>query len=133
MRQPTRFASLVVGVIVGVSFVLSCGDDSSVRADADSCNCPAAEPPIPARIVNASNTQDIAANARGGQGVGCPAGAKLLTGSCTTATLNPLRDVTLEQSGFYEDTEEGWHCRFKNNENAPVTVKVTIRCLMEAP
>lgn len=130
MRKTPHLVTLLSGAVAGICFVLACGDDSSTHADAGSC--PPAEPPIAGRIVTKSLTSDIAANARGLANTACPTGAKLLTGSCTTATLNPLRDVTLEQSGFFEDSYEGWGCFFKNNENAPVTIKVSIRCLMPA-
>jgi hypothetical protein len=120
---------LIVGLLAGVVLVVSCGDDSPGRVDAATCNC---EAPIAGRIVIVNQTQVIPGNARGGQGGGCPTGAILLSGSCTTETINPLRDVTLEQSGFYEQ-EDGWNCEFKNNEATPVTIKVSVRCLMPTP
>lgn len=129
MRTSSNVVFLIAGVIAGVAFVLSCSDDSPNHADAATCDCPAAEAPIAGRIMVVSNTRVIAANARGGEGIGCPAGAALLTGSCTTQSVNPLRDVTLEQSGFYEN-EDGWACFFKNNEATPVTIKVSARCLV---
>lgn len=130
MRLISNFVLLFAGMVAGVALVLSCSDDSPSHADAATCDCPAAEPPIATRIVIRSGTDTIAANARGGQGVACPQGAVLLTGSCTTETLNPLRDVTLEQSGFHEVAGDGWNCMFKNNEATPVTIKVSVRCLM---
>lgn len=133
MRLTPHFASLVAGMLAGVVLVLSCGDDSPNRADAASCDCPASEPPISGRIMNVDATQVIAPNSRSGQGAACPQGAVLLSGSCTTEAANPVRDVTLEQSGFYEaDTANGWNCWFKNNENMPVTIKATARCLVPA-
>lgn len=133
MRLTFHFASLVGGVLAGVVLVLSCGDDSPSRADAASCECPASEPPISGRVMNFDATLVIAANSRGAQGAACPQGATLLSGSCTTETLNPIRDLTLEQSGFHEpETASGWMCFFKNNENMPVTVKATARCLVPA-
>lgn len=131
MRLNFHFASLVGGLLAGVVLVLSCGDDSPTRADAASCDCPASEPPLSGRITNIDVTQEIAPNSRGGNGAACPADAVLLSGSCTTAVINPIRNVTLEQSGFYE-SGNGWHCEFKNNENTPVTIKATARCLVPA-
>ncbi len=73
----------------------------------------------------------IPANDRGSQGAQCPQGALRLEGSCTTETLNPVRDVTLEQAGFYEPNDTvGWNCFFKNNEATPVTIKASVVCLM---
>jgi len=75
--------------------------------------------------------QPIAANNRGGQSAKCPEGALRLSGSCTTATINPGRDVTLEQSGFYDASDQvARNCLFKNNEAAPVTIKASVTCLM---
>lgn len=123
--------TLFAGIVAGVALVLSCGDDSHAHADA-ACTCPAAEPPVAGRIMVASNTFTIAANAQSSNDVACPDGAELLSGSCTTATLNPAHDITVQQSGFYGD-EKGWSCAFKNNEAAPVMVKVSARCLVPAP
>ena len=132
MRSVSPLVALSAGVLAGIALVLSCSDDSPGHADAASCECPAAEAPIAGRITIVQQTFVVSANARGGIEGGCAPGATMLTGSCTTDTVNPLRDVTLEQSGFYAQ-ENGWYCRFKNNEAAPVTVKVSIRCLNPAP
>ena len=132
MHIASKVVTLVAGAVVGALLVIACSDDSPGRADAASCDCPPAEPPIMGRITVASLTTEIAANDRGGQGVSCPAGAELLSGSCTTDPPSPIRDVTLKQSGFYGDASS-WQCRFKNNETTPVTIKVSARCLTPAP
>lgn len=130
-------ALVTSGLMAGVITVLSCADDSPGNADAAACECPASEPPLTSaryQIVDVPAT--IAANDTGGQGAGCPVGTLFLAGSCTTATLNPLRDVTLQQSGFFDASDQGvqsWQCRFKNNEATPVTVKASVICLKPAP
>ena len=118
---------LVAGAIAGGGMMLSCSDDSPGNADA-ACGCPAAEPPLAGRVVIVDQTQVIAANSTGGQEAGCPEGAQLLSGSCKTDMLNPIRDVTLQQSGTSE-LGKGWSCRFRNNEAAPVTIRVSAICL----
>lgn len=133
MRIGSTIVSLASGLIAGVLLVVSCGDDSPGHVDAAGCDCPAAEPPIQGRIIFESQTAVIPPNGRGGQGTGCPEGSVRLTGSCTTEAVNPLRDVTLEQSGFYDvpgNRERGWSCEFKNNEATPVTIKVSVSCLL---
>ena len=76
-------------------------------------------------------TQTIDANSRGGTDAQCPQGGLRLEGSCTTADLNPIRDLTLEQAGFYQsDDLRSWSCKFKNNEAVPVTIKASVVCLM---
>lgn len=125
------FILVLAGLFAGVALVVSCSADSPSNADADTCNCPAAEPPIIGRITVVDAFQTIAANSTGGQGVECPERSVLLSGSCTTDTVNPLRDVTLSQSGFYDAGRE-WNCEFKNNEATPVRIKVSVRCLAPA-
>jgi hypothetical protein len=130
MRVTSSAASLVAGLLAGFVLVLSCSDDSPGNVDAATCDCPASEPPLAGRIMVVDQTQVIAANSRGLQGAVCPEGALRLSGSCTTADSSPLRDVTLEQGGFYQDTPRSWNCFFKNNEAAPVTIKASVVCLM---
>jgi hypothetical protein len=126
----TLFRIPVAAVMfAGAALMLSCSDDSSGAVDAAICDCAGAEPSIAGRVVIVNQTQSIAANSVGSQGTGCPEGAQLLSGSCTTATVNPGRDVTLQQSGFYGE-EQGWRCVFRNNEATPVTIKVSLICLM---
>lgn len=129
MRAIPSAVRFVAGALAGVVLVLSCSDDSPGKVDAGACDCPAAEPPIAGRIMIVDTTQVIAPNGLGGTDAGCPQGARLLSGSCTTNAVNPRRDVTLQQSGFYT-TEQGWTCEFKNNEATPVTIKASAICLM---
>lgn len=131
MRITSSIVSVVAGMVAGALLVLSCSDDSPGNADAASCDCPAAEPAFEGRIMVVDQTQIIAANSRSGTGAECPQGALRLSGSCTTAEVNPLRDVTLEQAGFYFSTDQrGWSCEFRNNEATPVTIKASVVCLL---
>ena len=131
MRVISSLVSLVAGVAAGTIMMLSCGDDSPGKVDAATCDCPAAEQPIAGRIMVVDQVQTIAANSRGLQSAKCPEDALRLSGSCTTAAINPRRDVLLEQSGFYNASDQvSWNCFFKNNEAAPVTIKASVTCLM---
>jgi hypothetical protein len=132
MHVTPSIGSLTMGMLIGICLVLSCGDDSPGNVDAAACDCPAAEPPLAGRIMVVDQTQIIPGNSRGGQGAGCPQGSLRLSGSCTTPDINPLRDITLEQSGFYSDTPRSWTCLFKNNEATPVTIKASVVCLIPA-
>ncbi len=73
----------------------------------------------------------IAGNDTGGQGAVCPAGSQIISGSCTTDFINPIREVTLQQSGFYDNGAGGWYCRFRNNEATPVSRPRAIAELIE--
>jgi hypothetical protein len=137
---------LVTGAASGVAFVLSCGDNLSVKANADAaidaakapdaaptCDCPPAEPPLAGRFVVVSNTETIAANDFGTQSALCPAGSQLISGSCTQDLLNPIPNLTLRQSGFFEAFPTEWWCSFRNNEPFPVTIRVSVICLKPTP
>jgi hypothetical protein len=137
---------LMTGATSGVAFVLSCGDNLSAKVNADAaidapkvldaaptCDCPAAEPPLSGRFVVFSNTATIGANAFGSQTASCPAGSQLISGSCTQDLLNPLRNLTLQQSGFFENSPSVWWCNFRNNEPFPVTIRASVICLQPAP
>ena len=129
MRITSSFALLLAGMLAGVVLVLSCGDDSPSKADAAACDCPTAEPLIAGRIKRFSNTQTIAADSTGYRSAGCPQGGLLLSGSCTNNESSGP-DLTLQQSGSYDDNQQGWECSFKNNSAVPVTIKATAICLL---
>ena len=134
---------LLSGATAGIAFVLACGDNLHLSADAaidtpktadaaPVCDCPAAEPPLAGRFVVFSQLQVIAGNDTSLQSVACPVGTQLISGSCTTDFINPIRDVTLQQSGFY-GPPSGWNCFFRNNEATPVTIRVSVICLKPTP
>jgi len=144
---------LMTGAASGIALVLSCGDNLSVKAIADAavdapkvadaapnvsdaaptCDCPTAEPPLAGRIVTISQLRTIPANDFSGQSAVCPMGSLLITGSCTQDPLNPYRNLTLQQSGFFPPYTTEWVCWFRNNESSPVTVRVSILCLKPMP
>ncbi|MGN6104477.1 MAG: hypothetical protein ACTHU0_05180 [Kofleriaceae bacterium] len=138
MRVVTTFLLFATGIAIGNS----CGDSSLARVDASvdapidspsaTCDCPAAEPPLDGRIVVVNDTWMIAANDTGTAEASCPSGARILSGSCTTEVRNPIRDVTVRRSGFFEG-ERSWGCDFRNNESTPVAVKSSVICLVPPP
>jgi len=131
----TRTASLALalaaGMAFGVAFVLSCGGDNRSAADAG-CSCPASEPPLAGRFITQSGARTIPGGMVGEAGATCPAGAQLLSGSCTSPQNNIPVDLVLIESGFTESPPtlpQGWLCTFKNNGTTPVDVKATVICL----
>lgn len=138
MRRMTSIAfTLAAGAAFGVAFVLSCSGDNHSLADA-ACSCPASEPPLAGRFITmVSATATIAAGTVDGTGVSCPAAAQLISGSCTTAILNPIpANLVLIESGFFDNPPtlpQGWTCEFKNTGATPIDVKATAICLKPAP
>lgn len=80
-----------------------------------------------------SLTRTIPANDFGGQTALCPAGSRLISGSCTQDLPNPYRNLTLQQSGFFEIAPPEWVCWIRNNEPVPVTIRASAICLKPAP
>lgn len=141
MRITNSILLVLCGIAIGITSTISCGDDVSGNVDARPpdgapdaavCDCPPAEKPLTGRFVVVTQTGEVPASDHIPVSANCPAGAQLVSGSCTTALLNPVRNVTLEQFGFYDDFD-GWTCMFRNNEAAPVTVKASAICLVPAP
>jgi hypothetical protein len=131
MRITSVIVLFFAGMLAGIVLVLSCGDNSPGKADADTCDCPAAEPPIAARIVRINQTAVVNSGSNAFHGAACPQGSLLISGSCTNETSSGP-DLTLQQSGVY-DNGQGWNCWFKNNSVSPVTIKVTAICLTPGP
>ena len=131
----TRSILLVAsGVAAGVALVLSCSDGPKhVDAATPACDCPAAELPIAGRIVIIDDVSTIAPGSVGGAGRACPINSIRLSGSCTLATEGPSADITLEEAGFYNQTDQNWSCTWRNNTAAPVMVKGSITCLKATP
>ena len=120
---------LSVGAVFGVGMVLSCGDNAPRSLDAATCDCPASEPPIAARLVVIEGVpRTIEAGAQGGAGAACPTGFQFLSGTCTNDPPTSIEDITLQQFGF-DKGNFGWLCDFKNNKTVPVSVKATVLCL----
>jgi hypothetical protein len=145
MRAATSILLMLSGATAGISFVLSCGDNWHLATDAaidapevtdapPICDCPAAEPPLAGRFEVFSVTDVIAGNFMSGNSHVClTKGSQVISGSCTTDVATPIRNVTLQYSGFSSLPAIGWGCDFRNNEATPVTIRVSVICLKPAP
>lgn len=133
------------GVGSGIALVLSCGDNLSVKANADAaidaakapdatptCDCPTVESPLAGRFIVVGNVRTMPANGFTASSALCPMGSQLILGSCTTEQLSPIRNVTLRQAGFFMPFPREWICFFGNNEDVPVTISSTAICLKPA-
>lgn len=132
MRLVSSLILVLAGVIAGVAFVVSCGDDSPSNADAATCSCPPAEAPIAGRVTTVSSVESVDAMSEGILSTGCPNGSILLTGGCTLEAVGTGgKDLVVRQSGF-DGTNSGWFCFVKNNESTALSVKIVVSCLNPA-
>jgi hypothetical protein len=146
MHVASPILLLLGGAVGGIAFLISCGDNLHLSADAAgdaptvidapeatdaslTCDCPAVERPLAGRFVVFSQFVTVPSNHFGFQSVACPAGTTLIWGSCTTDVVTPIRNVTLQESGFYDVPPTAWGCTFHNNEATPVTIRVSVICL----
>jgi hypothetical protein len=133
MRIVRSIIMLGSGAFIGIAFVLSCGDGSPKAADAAdgvACNCPAAEPPIPARVMEIRTDDVVQKNSMhvriGASCPGVPQQAMTLTGGCT-ADFPAQGSLNLEESA---PGGIGWGCTWSNASNVDVPVHVIVRCLV---
>jgi hypothetical protein len=151
MQLTKTILCLICGVSSGITLVISCGDNYRLDLDAGPagdapqvdaapapvCGCPAVEPPLAGRIVVLTTSGDIPANWTGARAVRCltpgPRGAVFgmaIGGSCMLDPSEQNRNVTLMESGFYNDLHDNWFCIFHNHESVPVTMHASTICLM---
>jgi len=142
---------MLSGATAGIAFVISCGDnwhlgaDAAVDATADApkapdaapgCDCPAAEPPITGRLYFDSSIAGVDGNQEQSVGRFCPPGAIAISGSCKLSTpiFNPRKDVILREAGLiYGPVPSGWRCTVRNNESETVLYEIFVLCLKPAP
>lgn len=131
---------IITGMAIGISAMLSCSDESPSRADAATCDCPIAEPPVSSRISEVIESRMLPpsteSGGRGGLAALCPERSILITGGCTAGT-GQVPDVVIEQNSPIPrelgSSGNAWGCSWRNNTNQAVQVRVIARCLMAAP
>lgn len=132
MNRISAFATLALGAVIGAGVVVACSDDSPGNADAATCDCPAAEPPLAGRIVRVTATAEIAPNGFGTQGVSCAAGSTLLGGSCRLMDGNGNGNVYLNEAGIINLGGQGYQCEWHSMSLIAATGIATAICLMPA-
>jgi hypothetical protein len=133
MKTMTFISTLIGGLVAGIALTLSCGDNPKPAdaADGGTCNCPAAEPPIASRIVEARKDFTLPANSSRNSGsVVCPGAGPyvVINGGCT-ANIN---DSVMLMQSFPDGpgaTSTGWTCAWNNLTNADVMVTAIVHCL----
>jgi hypothetical protein len=137
MRLSKTLAVLLLGFAVGVTFVISCGDQHSppsVDAAAAQCDCPAAEPPLAGRITRVTGDQSIPAMRFFLAVASCGIGKIVLSGGCFARSSDPkylLNSSYPAPAG--SPNPSGWVCEFYNGTAAPVTSTAYVMCLEPAP
>lgn len=124
-------ATLLVGAVGATAMIVACSDDSPRDADAATCDCPAAEPPLAGRVMQVRGTDaDLQAN---GTGVGvatCPANSILISGWCELT--NSSAQAALVNSGPFPSQPQTWTCEWRNYNAGIGTVHAVAFCLMPA-
>ena len=131
MKPFTLPVLAVASFAAGVAFVVACSDDGPGNADAASCSCPAAEPPLAGRIVPITASKAIPANGGALASAGCPQGAVLLGGGCR---LNITGAVVLEEAGPNRDSpsQPAYWCSWKSSAADARMGTAEAICLMPA-
>lgn len=135
----------LIGIALGgaAAVVVSNTGFRKARADAPAgagspraaaCDCPPAEPPLAGRFVEVRAYVDIVHGGDGVQDVTCPAGASLISGSCSTDSDITIYNVTLRESRYIGLPPTGWHCSWHNDEPmADLRFRVAAICLKPTP
>jgi hypothetical protein len=130
--------TVAASALAGALVVVACSDDSPTPADADagSCNCPAAEPPINAarlhRVDSGLVTVPLASS--GEAGIACPAGELLIGGSCYIEQDETAQQVALKEFGMAPEAASSagttWSCLYGNQSTVGTAmVRAQALCL----
>lgn len=127
-------ASLVAGAVGAAALIVACSDDSPGRVDAATCDCPAAEPPIPGRVTRLRSLDEtLQANSGVAAIVACPSGATLVTGWCDFENMpGTPPQLALVRSGSSPAAANTWLCDWQNYNGGSATVHAEAVCLMPA-
>jgi hypothetical protein len=137
VKLSTTFTVLVSGFVIGIAFVMSCGDGQSpsqVDAATVQCDCPASEPPLMGRITRVAGDQSIPAMSSFPAVAICGPGTVALSGGCFSRSSDPkyiLNSSYPIPAGDPNPT--GWGCEFYNGTAAAVTSTAYVTCLKPAP
>ena len=128
------FATVIASVAATFVFFFACSDDGGspmdAAADAGTCNCPAAEPPLAGRLTIVTMSVPDQGGTPGTVGVGaqCPDNAELLGGGCNV-TGPGANTLTLYASARPPAGPFGYSCRWNNPTGATVTIEAWASCL----
>jgi hypothetical protein len=124
----------VLGILVGILTIMSCGGDGQAsHADAATqCDCPQGEAPLAGRIVRIAAQLSVPPMGPFSGAAYCQDGDVVLSGGCFSNSTDPK--FGLQSSfGFPEAAPRGWSCDFYNGTSATVASKAYVTCLRPAP
>jgi hypothetical protein len=121
-------ATFLMGAVGATALVVACSDDSPRDADAATCDCPSAEPPIAGRITPVRGVDSaLAANSMGTASATCPANAVLVSGWCELG--NSSAQAALVNAGTLPTEPQSWFCQWNNYSAGIGTVHAVAFCL----
>lgn len=125
--------------LAGAAIVIACSDDSPRRADAATCDCPIAEPPITqARIHRVAVPTTVPTGSSAIATAGCATDEVLLSGGCEITADNTPDQIVIEISaphpGDLTVSADSWTCRWRNGSfTGTAEVRAQALCLRPAP
>ncbi len=128
------FATVIASAAATFVFFFACSDDGGspmdAAADASTCNCPAAEPPLEGRLTIVSMTLADQGGSPGSVALTatCPDNAELLGGGCNV-TGPGANTLTLYTSSRTASGPYAYGCRWNNPTGATVTIEAWASCL----
>lgn len=130
MRALRLLPLITAAFVAGVVAVVACSDDSPGDADAATCDCPAAEPPLAGRIVSVTGQRSIPANGGDFAEAVCPLGSTILGGGCRMTETGAL---TLVEAGIDRaGAQSEYLCRFRSADAQSRMVTAEAICLVPA-
>lgn len=124
----------LAGAAAATGLVLACSDDSPRPADAATCDCPAAEPPIAGRVTHVRGLDDtLPANSVVNAIATCPADSTLVGGWCDFVNVpGTPPQLALVKAGATPAIAGAWQCTWQNYNGGSATVHAEAVCLMPA-
>jgi hypothetical protein len=127
MRIFRQACILTAAFVGGVMFVVSYDGRSSRHAEAASCDCAPAEPPISEeRIVQSEEVIELRPMSTYGTTVNCEFGKQVILGGGCAAETGQTPDLILVEAG---PSNDGWRCTWTNPTASSVNVRAISRCL----
>ena len=131
MSVRTWILAMSIGAIASAATVIACSDDSPGDADAATCDCPAAEPPLTGRIMSRTRQEPIAAMGNAAPVAVCNNGEVILGGGCRLMTLDGR--IALSSGGILRQAgTESFECAFVSTSPAANTGIAEAICLAPA-